>query len=46
MIVIPWLLGIVLVVAGIVALRRREMWGIALIVLGVIVVPGGLWIFD
>ena len=29
MIVISWLVGIVLVVAGIVALRRREMWGIA-----------------
>jgi len=38
-----WLLAVVLVVAGIVALFRREIvWGVLLIVVGFLVGPGGV----
>jgi uncharacterized protein YqgC (DUF456 family) len=38
-----WLLAVVLVVAGIVALFRRELvWGVLLIVVGLLVGPGGV----
>ncbi len=41
-----WILAVVLVVAGIVALIRRELvWGIILIVVGLLVGPGGVSIF-
>lgn len=41
-----WILAVILVVAGIVALFRKEMiWGIALIVIGFLVGPGGVSIF-
>jgi hypothetical protein len=41
-----WILAVILVVAGIVALFRKELiWGIALIVIGFLVGPGGVSIF-
>lgn len=42
-----WLIAVVLVIAGIVALLRRQMlWGIVLIVVGLLVGPGGVSIFS
>lgn len=41
-----WILAVVLVVAGIFALFRREvLWGIVLIVVGFLVGPGGVSVF-
>ncbi len=41
-----WLIAVVLVVAGIVALFRRQLlWGIVLIIVGLAVGPGGYSIF-
>ena len=41
-----WILAVVLVVAGIVAIIRKEIvWGIVLIVVGLLVGPGGVSIF-
>lgn len=41
-----WLLAAVLVVSGVVALVRRELlWGIVLIVVGLLIGPGGVSIF-
>lgn len=41
-----WLLAVVLVVAGIVAIVRKEwIYGIVLIVLGFLIGPGGVSIF-
>lgn len=41
-----WILAVVLVIAGIFALIRREiLWGIVLIVVGLLVGPGGVSIF-
>jgi hypothetical protein len=41
-----WIIAVVLVIAGIVALLRREiLWGIVLIVVGLLVGPGGVSIF-
>jgi len=41
-----WLIAVVLVVSGIVALVRGQMlWGIVLIILGLIIGPGGYSIF-
>jgi hypothetical protein len=41
-----WILAVVLVVSGIVAIFRRQvLWGIVLIVVGLIVGPGGVIIF-
>lgn len=41
-----WILAVVLVVSGIVAIVRRQLlWGIVLIVVGLIVGPGGVSIF-
>ena len=43
---ILWVIAVILVVAGIVALVRRELlWGIVLIVVGLLVGPGGVSIF-
>jgi hypothetical protein len=43
-----WLIAVVLVIAGIyVILARREiLWGIVLIVLGFLVGPGGVSLFN
>jgi len=44
---ILWLLAVILVIAGIVALFRREiLWGVVLIVVGLLVGPGGVSIFS
>jgi hypothetical protein len=41
-----WILAVILVVAGIVALFRRQLlWGIVLIIVGLLVGPGGVSIF-
>lgn len=41
-----WILAVVLVVAGIIALFRRQiLWGIVLIIIGLLVGPGGVSIF-
>lgn len=41
-----WILAVVLVVAGIVAIVRGQMlWGIVLIVVGLLVGPGGVSVF-
>jgi hypothetical protein len=41
-----WIIAVVLVVAGIVALLRRQLlWGIVLIVVGLLVGPGGVSVF-
>jgi hypothetical protein len=43
---ILWILAVVLVVSGIVAIVRRQyLWGIVLIVIGLIIGPGGVSIF-
>jgi hypothetical protein len=42
-----WIIAVVLVVAGIVAIIRRQLlWGIVLIVVGLLVGPGGVSIFN
>ncbi|GAB3185259.1 hypothetical protein FHX75_13339 [Micromonospora palomenae] len=44
---ILWILAVVLVVAGILALFRRQiLWGVVLIVVGLLVGPGGVSIFN
>jgi hypothetical protein len=41
-----WILAVILVVAGIFAILRKELlWGIVLIVVGLLVGPGGVSIF-
>jgi hypothetical protein len=43
---ILWVLAVILVVAGIVALFRRQfLWGIVLIIVGLLVGPGGVSVF-
>ena len=43
---ILWIIAVVLVIAGIFALIRREIvWGIVLIVVGLLVGPGGVSVF-
>ncbi len=44
---ILWILAVILVVAGIVGLIRGEiLWGIVLIVVGLLVGPGGVSVFS
>jgi hypothetical protein len=44
---ILWILAVVLVVAGILALFRRQiLWGVVLIVVGLLVGPGGVSVFN
>ncbi|GGJ93328.1 hypothetical protein GCM10010123_23970 [Pilimelia anulata] len=44
--VLLWLLAVVLVVSGVVALLRSQLlWGIVLIILGLLVGPGGVSLF-
>jgi hypothetical protein len=41
-----WLLAVILVVSGVVALFRRQLlWGVVLIIVGLLVGPGGVSIF-
>ena len=43
---ILWIIAVILVIAGIVALFRRQiLWGIVLIVVGLMVGPGGVSLF-
>lgn len=43
---ILWIIAVVLVIAGVVALFRRQLlWGIVLIIIGLLVGPGGVSIF-
>jgi hypothetical protein len=43
---ILWILAVILVISGIVSLVRGQiLWGIALIVVGLLVGPGGVSIF-
>jgi len=42
-----WIIAVVLVVAGIGAILRKQLlWGIVLIVVGLLVGPGGVSIFS
>ncbi|RZU52438.1 hypothetical protein EV385_4301 [Krasilnikovia cinnamomea] len=42
-----WIIAVILVVAGILALFRRQLvWGIVLIIVGLLVGPGGVSIFN
>lgn len=44
---ILWILAVVLVVSGVFALFRRQLlWGIVLIIIGLLVGPGGVSIFN
>lgn len=44
--VVLWIIAVVLVVAGVLALLRKEMlWGVVLIVVGLLVGPGGVSVF-
>ena len=41
-----WILAVILVVSGIVAIIRKQLlWGIVLIVVGLLVGPGGVSLF-
>ena len=41
-----WILAVILVVSGIVAIVRKEiLWGVVLIVVGLLVGPGGTSVF-
>lgn len=43
---ILWILAVVLVVAGVLALLRRQiLWGVVLIIVGLLVGPGGVSVF-
>jgi hypothetical protein len=42
-----WLIAVILVIAGIVQLVRKDfLWGVVLIVVGLLVGPGGVSIFS
>lgn len=44
---ILWIIAVVLVVSGVFALLRKELvWGIVLIVVGLLVGPGGVSLFS
>lgn len=41
-----WILAVILVVAGIFAIFRKQLlWGIVLIIIGLLVGPGGVSVF-
>ncbi|CAB4600523.1 MAG: GPGG-motif small membrane protein [Actinomycetes bacterium] len=41
-----WILAVILVIAGVISLVRGEvMWGVALLVIGLLVGPGGVSVF-
>jgi len=41
-----WILAVILVVAGILALFRKQvLWGVVLIIVGLLVGPGGVSVF-
>jgi hypothetical protein len=42
-----WILAVILVISGIVAIVRGQiLWGVVLIIVGLLVGPGGVSIFD
>lgn len=42
-----WIIAVILVIAGIVAIVRSQLlWGIVLIVVGLLIGPGGVSIFN
>jgi hypothetical protein len=44
---ILWILAVILVIAGVFALLRKQyLWGIVLIIVGFLVGPGGVSIFN
>jgi hypothetical protein len=44
---ILWIIAVILVIAGIVALFRRQLlWGVVLIIVGLLVGPGGVSVFS
>jgi hypothetical protein len=44
---ILWIIAVILVIAGIVALFRRQLlWGVGLIIVGLLVCPGGVSVFS
>ena len=46
MITLLWILAVILVISGIVAIMRKQLvWGLVLIVVGLLVGPGGVSIF-
>ena len=46
MVTLVWILAVILVVAGIFAIIRGQMlWGIVLIIVGLLVGPGGVSVF-
>jgi hypothetical protein len=47
MLLLLWILAVILVISGIVAIVRGQiLWGIVLIIVGLLVGPGGVSIFD
>jgi hypothetical protein len=47
MVTLLWILAVILVVAGIFAILRRQLlWGIVLIIVGLFVGPGGVSFFN
>jgi hypothetical protein len=47
MVLLLWILAVILVISGIVAIVRAQvLWGIVLIIVGLLVGPGGVSIFD
>ncbi len=47
MALVLWIIAVVLVVSGILAIFRQQvLWGIVLIIVGLLVGPGGVSIFD
>lgn len=46
MVFLLWILAVILVISGIVALVRGQvLWGVVLIIVGLLVGPGGVSIF-
>jgi hypothetical protein len=44
---ILWIIAVILVIAGIVAIIRGQiLWGVVLIIVGLLVGPGGVSVFD
>ncbi|MBO0870225.1 MAG: hypothetical protein J2P15_16835 [Micromonosporaceae bacterium] len=42
-----WIIAVVLVISGVFALLRRQvLWGIVLIIVGLLVGPGGVSVFN
>jgi hypothetical protein len=47
MVTLLWILAVILVIAGIFAIVRGQMlWGIVLVVVGLLVGPGGVSVFN